>query len=263
MDSQGRTGRSYPIIPENENKCVWMKTGLVSYKLCDRDYRCETCPFDRAMRSGGSSSLPEPSDLEEDEPLFDDAASLLENGPILFHPAHCWVKVETHDRVRIGLDTIITMLMANVQLAVLPTEGSSAKEGESFAHILLEDYVFPVIAPLTGAVIETNYRLKNNPGLITGDPKGKGWLVTIRPDNLEGDLKKLFFGRKAITWKHREETDISNRVHSLMRIASPGLGATMQDGGAPVTGIREMLNSITPNQLVQVLDSLVARANLH
>jgi hypothetical protein len=37
----------------------------------------------------------------------------------------------------------------------------------------------------------------------------------------------------------------------------------MQDGGAPVTGIREMLNSITPNQLVQVLDSLVARANLH
>lgn len=259
MDSQGSTNKGYPIIPEGENQCVWMKTGLVSYKLCDRDYRCETCPFDRAMRSGASSALCEPAEMEEDEPLFDDAASLLENGPILFHPSHCWVKVETHDRVRIGLDAIITMLMANVQLAVLPAEGSFTKEGESFAHILLEDYVFPVIAPLTGAVIETNDRLKNNPGLITADPKGNGWLATIRPDNLEGDLKKLFFGRKAITWKHREEADISNRVHSLMKSSASGLGPTMQDGGAPVASLKEMLNSISPNQLVQVLDSLVSR----
>jgi hypothetical protein len=30
--------------------CVWMSAGLVSFKLCDREGECESCPFDRAMR---------------------------------------------------------------------------------------------------------------------------------------------------------------------------------------------------------------------
>lgn len=259
MDSQDSTSKGYPIIPEGENRCVWMKTGLVSYKLCDRDYHCETCPFDRAMRSG-KDTVSGGSTEEEDESLFDDPASLLENGPILFHPAHCWVKVETHERVRIGLDTMITMLIANVQLAVLPAEGTTAREGESFAHIIEKDYLFPVIAPLSGTIIESNYRLKTNPRLITSDPKGNGWLVTIKPDNLEGDLKKLLFGRKAVAWKHREEVDISNRLYALMKIdSSVNLGPTMQDGGTRVSGLQEMLKSASPTQIIQILDSLLGK----
>lgn len=30
--------------------CVWMSAGLVAYKLCDRGFECESCPFDQAMR---------------------------------------------------------------------------------------------------------------------------------------------------------------------------------------------------------------------
>ncbi|OGS58522.1 MAG: hypothetical protein A3J79_10675 [Elusimicrobia bacterium RIFOXYB2_FULL_62_6] len=43
--------KSYPLIPEEERKCVWMATGFISYKLCDRSYQCETCPFDQAIRN--------------------------------------------------------------------------------------------------------------------------------------------------------------------------------------------------------------------
>jgi glycine cleavage system H lipoate-binding protein len=151
------------------------------------------------------------------------------------------------------------MLISHVQLAVLPTEGSFAEEGESLAHIIQEDYVFPVVSPLSGVVIEANHRLKNNPRLLTSDPKGAGWLVTIKPDNLENDLKKLFFGRKALNWKHREETDISNRIYSLMKMSSSRIGATMQDGGVPLTTLHDMVSSVSSQQLVQVLDSLVSR----
>jgi hypothetical protein len=35
-------------------KCVWMLAGVVSYKLCDRHYDCESCLFDQAMRSAPS-----------------------------------------------------------------------------------------------------------------------------------------------------------------------------------------------------------------
>jgi hypothetical protein len=31
-------------------ECVWMQAGVVSYKLCDRRFDCERCPFDMAIR---------------------------------------------------------------------------------------------------------------------------------------------------------------------------------------------------------------------
>jgi glycine cleavage system H lipoate-binding protein/uncharacterized CHY-type Zn-finger protein len=33
-----------------ENECVWMKAGIVSFRLCDNDYDCYNCEFDRSMR---------------------------------------------------------------------------------------------------------------------------------------------------------------------------------------------------------------------
>ncbi len=33
-----------------EDECVWMKAGVVSFRKCDNDYDCTTCPFDSAMR---------------------------------------------------------------------------------------------------------------------------------------------------------------------------------------------------------------------
>jgi len=259
MDAMGSTYKSYPLIPEGENKCVWMKTGLVSYKLCDKNYHCETCPFDRAMRNGGSDA-PFESGMPEDEgSLFDDSPSDAQGGSFLFHPDHCWVKVETHDRVKTGLDALITLLFANVQLVVLPTAGSFVEAGECFAHIILEEYVVPVISPLSGVIVETNQRLRDTPGLLASDPKGEGWLVAIRPDNLENDMKGLIFGRKAITWKQREESDISSRAYSFMKSSSSRIGPTMQDGGLPVTNLRDMLDSVSPRQRLQILDSILSR----
>jgi len=34
------------------DKCVWMESGVVNYKLCDFEYNCEACPFDQALREG-------------------------------------------------------------------------------------------------------------------------------------------------------------------------------------------------------------------
>jgi glycine cleavage system H lipoate-binding protein len=33
-----------------ENQCIWMKAGIVQFKLCDNVYDCRTCPFDKAMQ---------------------------------------------------------------------------------------------------------------------------------------------------------------------------------------------------------------------
>ncbi|MGB5424806.1 MAG: hypothetical protein WBN03_21745, partial [Desulfobacterales bacterium] len=33
-----------------ENECIWMKAGVINYRLCDHAYDCNNCPFDTGMR---------------------------------------------------------------------------------------------------------------------------------------------------------------------------------------------------------------------
>lgn len=33
-----------------ENECIWMKAGIVNFRLCDNVYDCYNCPFDKSMR---------------------------------------------------------------------------------------------------------------------------------------------------------------------------------------------------------------------
>ena len=33
-----------------EDECIWMKAGIVPFRMCDNVYDCRTCPFDKAMQ---------------------------------------------------------------------------------------------------------------------------------------------------------------------------------------------------------------------
>ena len=44
-------------------ECLWMKLGMVSYRLCTRDYDCLTCEFDQAMQEKMASG--EAPELDE------------------------------------------------------------------------------------------------------------------------------------------------------------------------------------------------------
>lgn len=44
-------GKDSPVFPTGEKECVWMKAGVVNFKLCDHRDDCASCPFDKAMRA--------------------------------------------------------------------------------------------------------------------------------------------------------------------------------------------------------------------
>lgn len=37
------------VFSDEQNQCIWMKAGVVNFKLCDNAYDCLSCPFDKAM----------------------------------------------------------------------------------------------------------------------------------------------------------------------------------------------------------------------
>ena len=41
-----------------EDKCIWMKAGVVNFRLCDNAYDCNTCPFDHGMAKAMNLEAP-------------------------------------------------------------------------------------------------------------------------------------------------------------------------------------------------------------
>jgi glycine cleavage system H protein len=211
-----------------------MTSGLISYKLCDQNYQCEICPFDQAIKNEGRGEdlVPESEDDWVEESLKTDTSARI-NGSIFYHPDHCWVKVDYLEQVKIGIDHLLARLMRNLKVVILPRVGSFTSQGECCAHIIQEDSILPVISPLSGTIQALNPRLKKKPALIIDDPIEDGWLATIKPDNLESELKNLLFGRKALAWHKSEEQAIITRIDLMLKhTPQSAVVPTMQDGGS-------------------------------
>jgi len=242
------------LIPNQEKQCVWMTTGLIAYKLCPLDFRCEECDFDRVMRNESAAGIG--SDVRSSVAGAEGKAAGLSRQmqePLFYHQYHCWAKVEDPDEVRIGIDGILAQLVGTVKAVVLPREGEEVQQGQCFSHLIHERHIVPLVSPLTGSVSLVNAELKKHPSLVSSDPWQDGWLVTIKPYSLEHDLQMLLFGKKARGWYQKKEHEISAARTSLLNRRDINLGPTMQDGGETITGLAAALTS---EQYYQILESL-------
>ncbi|MCK4765468.1 MAG: glycine cleavage system protein H [Candidatus Aminicenantes bacterium] len=54
--NNSKTSQGLRIIPTGERKCIWMETGVVSFKLCTNQFQCTSCSFDLAMSNQAQKS---------------------------------------------------------------------------------------------------------------------------------------------------------------------------------------------------------------
>jgi len=247
--------KEYHLIPDEEKQCVWMTTGLITYKLCTLDYCCEECIFDKVMRNETTTGILAGYRKSNQSAVPIRTESLLQIDESLFyHQCHCWAKVEDPDTVRIGIDGILAHLVGKIKAVVLPNQNEEVKQGQYFSHLIHERHVVPLISPLSGVVLAINNNLKKHPELVGNEPWGGGWLITIQPDNLENELRTLLFGRKARAWYQKREQELITAVTALLNQSTTHLGATMQDGGE--RRIVSLATILTSERYYQILESL-------
>jgi hypothetical protein len=88
---------------------------------------------------------------------------------------------------------------------------------------------------VTGRVVARNETALRDPGLVNGDPYGTGWLLEVEAPRWDHGIRALLRGGRAKEWLARAEA-------ALRRQMSPELGAVLQDGGVPVSGIARALS---------------------
>ena len=97
---------------------------------------------------------------------------------------HEWVRVEGHDCV-VGLTRFAVDQLTDVTYIQLPKVGRKVSAGESFGEIESVKAVSDIYAPVAGEVVAVNEALLGDPGLVSRDPYGAGWLAKIRIDGTQ------------------------------------------------------------------------------
>jgi glycine cleavage system H protein len=153
---------------------------------------------------------------------------------VWFHPGHTWAEPAGKGRFRLGLDDFAQKLLGPPALIALPAIGKRLRRDEPGWSVEAGGHRFDLPAPIAGRVVARNEAALRDPGLVTGDPYGTGWLLEVEAPRWGSGARSLLRGRRAQRWLSRVEGALRLRM-------SPEVGAVLQDGGVPVSGIARAL----------------------
>ena len=110
-----------------------------------------------------------------------------------------WIKIEG-DKVRMGITDYAQKSLREIVYAELPSAGGDVKQGEPYGTVESVKAVSDLIAAITGTIEEINEEVQSKPELLNEDPYQKGWLLVVKPANLQDELANLMDFNAAVEW---------------------------------------------------------------
>ena len=252
------------LVPPGENKCVLMTAGLVAYKLCNRGYDCEHCPFYQAFREGCVSEQC-PEDVRQhglylrlnlsreiaraglDDPRL---ATLLKpyehvtlRRRLFYAPGHAWVEIRTLNQARIGADDFLALALPRIDGIIPPEKGQRVERGKPLVWFIVHGEMLPLLSPLAGTIIKTNAKVLTNPSLLQRDPYGDGWLVEIETADLPAATRGLEYDEDSAALFRQDAENLFSELAAALTGREALVGIVSQDGGQPAATPVEALGA--------------------
>jgi heterodisulfide reductase subunit C len=138
-------------------------------------------------------------------------------GDLYYLPEHAWMKIETEDVVRIGVDDVFRRTIGAIADIYPPAKGDRIEQGKMCAE-LRDDRgnVHKLWSPVSGRVVEINRDILSDHSLVGIDPYGSGWLLRIEPSDLNGEIKNLIHGTPLVKWWLEKELVQGRRSKYIM-----------------------------------------------
>jgi glycine cleavage system H protein len=91
---------------------------------------------------------------------------------------HEWIRIEG-DVAYVGITDFAQRELGDIVYVDIHTLGQDVAQNEVFGTVEAVKTVSDLFLPLTGAILEVNKDLENEPELVNTDPYGKGWMAKI------------------------------------------------------------------------------------
>ena len=110
-----------------------------------------------------------------------------------------WIKIED-DRVRMGITDYAQQQLREIVYAELPEVGTEVKQNEPYGTVESVKAVSDLVAAVSGTVEEVNSEAQSKPEILNESPFENGWLVIVKPSNLQAELPNLMNFDQAVEW---------------------------------------------------------------
>ena len=97
---------------------------------------------------------------------------------IYYSKTHEYAKVDGNVAV-IGISDYAQHALGNVVFVDMPEQGDDVTAGEDFGAVESVKAASDLIAPVSGAVVEFNEVLLDNPRLVNQSPLAEGWIIKV------------------------------------------------------------------------------------
>ena len=226
-------------------KCIWMSSSVVEYKLCDKDFDCENCQFDKVIRNLAVDSKQQTSTGDNSVSVLDSLMKKVKNqvyeSKNIYLRSQLMVKHLFADTYYLGINPIVLLFLDNI---------NSVKDAGHQGYILKNQALFRVegewgyitfISPM-------NFTLLDKLNLNAEDILSNKWFAIISVDQPEFSTARI----------DRDQW-YSNQVNSLnllneYKLNTPKIGATLMDGGVPVKNLNRLLGN---TEYLKVLSKLI------
>ncbi|MGL4519176.1 MAG: glycine cleavage system protein GcvH [Phocaeicola sp.] len=100
-----------------------------------------------------------------------------------YTPEHEWIRVEGNEAY-IGITDYAQQQLGDVVFVDIPTVGETVEANEVFGTVEVVKTISDLFLPVSGEVLEQNELLEERPELVNQDPYGEGWMVKIKPTDI-------------------------------------------------------------------------------
>jgi glycine cleavage system H protein len=123
---------------------------------------------------------------------------------LYYQKEHSWARVESDGTVTVGMDDFFQKEAGDVVFVDLPSEEDEVEQGEVCGKIQSRKWIGKLCAPVSGEISAVNEDLQDDFSLINSDSYGSGWIIKVKPSNLDEELKNLFHGNNVEEWMKAE-----------------------------------------------------------
>jgi glycine cleavage system H lipoate-binding protein len=235
-----------------------MTAGVVNYKLCEYEFKCETCEFDKAMRgvisekencfclhhSDKSAAILINSETQNEDRINQFLSSLLQNCKLhldrFYHFSHFWIQCKEEDMAVLGIDNLILKLLHPIDKIILPEVNTSFQRDQLVALIIKKQHMFPLHLPIPGRVSEINTDFLDKQ--LHGESESDPFLFKLKHPEI---TKDKIFSEGKIGGFHTIRCKIellAYYLRQLLREKFPdNIGITLADGGTFENDLEKIL----------------------
>jgi glycine cleavage system H protein len=153
-----------------------------------------------------------------------------------FHQGHAWALGESPNLVRAGIDDFAAKLIGAAEEINLPQRGQWIRQGQKVWSFRVNGELVEMVSPIEGTVSDVNDSVVRHPEMLTADPYGNSWLMTVQSPDAKTNFRNLLTGNMARSLMNDSAQKLAKYIP-----ASAGNLALAQDGGKAHGDIAKLL----------------------